>query len=66
MKLIEFKYNNKIGTAGTWKVAAPKYGSEKGLQTSTDARFYQLSAKTPKFSNKGKTLIVQYGVNMNS
>jgi len=36
--------------------------ADKGLQTSEDARFYQISAKFPGFSNKGKTLIVQYSV----
>jgi calreticulin len=64
---VKSKNKESEGTAGTWKIAAPKYGSEKGLQTATDARFYQISAKTPnKFSNKGKTLIVQYAANMNS
>lgn len=34
-----------------------------GLQTSTDARFYALSAKFPEaFSNEGKTLVVQFTV----
>jgi len=63
---VKSKHKESEGTAGAWKVAAPKYGTEKGLQTATDARFYQLSAKTPKFSNKGKTLILQYAANMNS
>jgi len=47
-------------------VKAPKHGTEKGLQTTVDARFYQATAKFPKFSNKGKTLILQYAANMNS
>jgi len=35
---------------------------DKGLHTTTDARFYQISAKYPEFSNKGKTLVLQYSV----
>lgn len=33
-----------------------------GLQTSEDARFYGLSARFDKFSNAGKTLVVQFTV----
>merc|ERR1712216_838033 len=33
-----------------------------GLQTVTDYRWYDISAKTPTFSNKGKTLVIQYTV----
>merc|ERR1712070_1282634 len=33
-----------------------------GLKTMTDYRWYDISAKTPTFSNKGKTLVVQYTV----
>jgi len=33
-----------------------------GLQTSQDARFYGLSAKFDKFSNEGKTLVIQFTV----
>jgi calreticulin len=51
---------------GTMKVSAGKYfGDEeaaKGLQTSQDAKFYAISAKTKEFSNEGKTLVVQYTV----
>jgi len=32
------------------------------VQTSTDARFYKASAHFPKFSNKGKPLVLQYTV----
>jgi calreticulin len=32
------------------------------LKTAQDARFYQISAKFPEFSNKGKTLVLQYSV----
>jgi len=54
--------------SGAWKVSAGKYhaeGSDKfvGLQTTQDARFYDISAKFPKsFSNKDKKLVVSYSV----
>merc|ERR1712157_1889 len=42
------------------------YGDEKrdkGIQTSQDAKFYQLSTKLEKsFSNEGKPLVLQYQV----
>merc|ERR1711998_561583 len=51
---------------GIMKVSAGKYyGDEeagKGLQTSQDAKFYAISAKTKEFSNEGKTLVVQFSV----
>merc|ERR1712054_515644 len=51
---------------GAMKVTSGKfYGDEeagKGLQTSQDAKFYAISAKTKEFSNEGKTLVVQYSV----
>jgi len=60
------KNKESEGTQGVFKVAASKYATdanaEKGLQTSQDARFYQATAKFPKFSNKGKTLYFQYSV----
>merc|ERR1711990_1022232 len=49
---------------GTFKVSAGKfYGdaeASKGLQTSQDAKFYGIMAKTKEFSNEGKTLVVQF------
>merc|ERR1712078_9379 len=36
--------------------------SNMGLQTSQDAKFYAISASFPEFSNKDKTLVVQYTV----
>lgn len=54
------------GTQGKWEVSAGKfYGdaeADKGLRTSEDAKFYQISAAFPEFSNKGKDLILQYTV----
>jgi len=54
------------GTNGEFGISAGKFfGDEeeqKGLQTQKDARFYQISAQTKEFSNKGKTLVLQYSV----
>jgi len=59
-------FKESEGTQGKWEVTAGKfYGdaeADKGLQTSQDARFYQISAAFPEFSNKGKDLILQYSV----
>jgi calreticulin len=35
---------------------------DKGIKTSQDARFYSMSAKFDKFSNEGKTLVIQFSV----
>merc|ERR1712093_818342 len=49
---------------GVFKVSAGKFYGDaevgKGLQTSQDAKFYAISAKTKEFSNEGKTLVIQY------
>merc|ERR1711934_278169 len=51
---------------GAFKVSAGKFYNDaeagKGLQTSQDAKFYAISAKTKEFSNEGKTLVIQYSV----
>merc|ERR1712193_137674 len=51
---------------GAMKVSAGKFYGDaeagKGLQTSQDAKFYAISAKTKEFTNEGKTLVVQYTV----
>jgi len=58
------KVKEADGTLGKWAHSAGKYYNDaekdKGIQTSEDARFYQISAKLPKFSNKGKDLVIQY------
>lgn len=53
--------------AGEFKLSAGKfYGDvvkDQGLQTSQDAKFYQISSKLEKpFSNEGKTLVLQFSV----
>jgi len=59
------KHKEKEGTAGEWTHTAGKFFNDaekdKGLKTSTDARFYQISAKmNDHSSNKGKDFIVSY------
>jgi calreticulin len=55
------------GTQGKWEVNhGAFYGdaqADKGLRTTQDARFYQISAAMPtEFSNEGKDLILQFSV----
>jgi calreticulin len=55
----------KGGDEGTWDTTAGKYygdANNKGLHTTTDYRWYDISAKTPSFNNKGKKLVLQYTV----
>jgi len=63
---VKSKHKEAEGTQGVWGWTAGKYYNDaeedKGLQTSQDARFYQITAEFPEFSNKGKTLILQYSV----
>lgn len=33
-----------------------------GIQTHTDAKHYAISAKIPEFTNKNRTLVVQYSI----
>jgi len=57
---------HKGSDAGKFKLSAGKfYGDikkDQGLQTSEDAKFYQISAKTETFSNEGKSLVLQFSV----
>jgi len=63
---VKSSFKEAEGTAGKWEVSAGKfYGdaeADKGLRTTEDARFYQISAAFPEFSNKDKKLILQYSV----
>jgi calreticulin len=63
---VKSKNKESEGTQGPWGWSAGKYyndaEADKGLQTTTDARFYQISAEFPEFSNKGKDLVLQYSV----
>jgi len=63
---VKSKHKEADVTQGPWGWSAGKYfndeNEDKGLQTTQDARFYQISAKVPKFSSKGKDLIFQYSI----
>ncbi|KAG2626449.1 hypothetical protein PVAP13_3KG354600 [Panicum virgatum] len=51
--------------AGEWNHTSGKWNGDaedKGIQTSEDYRFYAISAEYPEFSNKGKTLVLQFSV----
>ncbi|KAI4372467.1 hypothetical protein MLD38_010694 [Melastoma candidum] len=53
------------GKAGTFKHTAGKWSGDpddKGIQTYNDAKHYAISAKVPEFTNKDRTLVVQYSV----
>ncbi|KAH9523589.1 hypothetical protein Btru_040407 [Bulinus truncatus] len=60
---VDSKHKSDLGkfkwTAGKFYGDAEK---DKGLQTSEDAKFYGISAKFDKFSNEGKTLVIQFTV----
>merc|ERR1711865_436065 len=57
---------NDTSEAGAWEVTAGQFFADaeksKGLRTTEDAKFYAISTKFPSFSNKDKTLIIQYVV----
>jgi calreticulin len=63
---VKSKSREADGTQGAWEVSHGKYygdaSGDKGLRTTQDARFYQISAGFPQFSNEGKDLIIQYSV----
>ncbi|XP_050161838.1 calreticulin [Myiozetetes cayanensis] len=52
-------YGRFVLTAGKFYGDAEK---DKGIQTSQDARFYALSARFEPFSNRDKTLVLQFTV----
>lgn len=66
-KWINSKSKEAEGTLGKWELSHGKYyndaAKDKGIKTSQDAKFYQVSVELDKpFSNEGKDLIVQYSV----
>ncbi|KAK3031889.1 hypothetical protein RJ639_035199, partial [Escallonia herrerae] len=53
------------GKAGTFKHTAGKWSADpddKGIQTYNDAKHYAISAKTPEFNNRDRTLVFQYSI----
>uniref|UniRef100_A0ACD5WHV2 Uncharacterized protein n=1 Tax=Avena sativa TaxID=4498 RepID=A0ACD5WHV2_AVESA len=62
---VKSDWKRSEGKAGTFKHTAGKYSGDpddKGIQTTLDARHFAISAKIPEFSNKGRTLVVQYSI----
>jgi calreticulin len=59
-------WKKSSGGAGTFELnAGDFYGdaeADKGLKTTQDARFYSISSKMTEFSNKDKTLVIQFSV----
>ncbi|WRX24093.1 Calreticulin/calnexin - like 4 [Theobroma cacao] len=53
------------GKAGGFKHTAGKWSGDpddKGIQTSGDAKHFAISAKIPEFTNKNRTLVLQYSL----
>ncbi|KAL2330157.1 hypothetical protein Fmac_017738 [Flemingia macrophylla] len=58
-------WKSSEGKAGSFKHTAGKWAGDpddKGIQTSSDAKHSAISAKIPEFSNKNRTLVLQYSV----
>ncbi|XP_020576981.1 calreticulin-3 [Phalaenopsis equestris] len=53
------------GKAGSFKHTAGNWAGDpddKGIQTYPDTRHFAISAKIPEFSNKNRTLVLQYSI----
>ncbi|KAK9159620.1 hypothetical protein Syun_005961 [Stephania yunnanensis] len=62
---VKSDWKKSEGNAGSFKHTAGKWSGDpddKGIQTATDARHFAISAKIPEFSNKNKTLVLQYSI----
>ncbi|GJM92311.1 hypothetical protein PR202_ga08773 [Eleusine coracana subsp. coracana] len=62
---VQSDWKRSEGKAGKFKHTAGRYSGDpddKGIQTSMDARHFAISAKFPEFSNKNRTLVVQYSI----
>jgi len=62
---VNSEWKKDDNTAGQWNHTSGKWNGDaddKGIQTSEDYRFYAISAGYPEFSNKDKTLVLQFSV----
>ncbi|TKY65333.1 Calreticulin-3 protein [Spatholobus suberectus] len=62
---VKSDWKSSEGKAGSFKHTAGKWAGDpddKGIQTSSDAKHFAISAKIPEFSNKNRTLVLQYSV----
>jgi hypothetical protein len=56
---------DKGSDAGNWVHTAGEFAADendKGIQTGTDYRFYQLSSVFDEFSNEGEDLVFQFSI----
>ncbi|KAJ7568649.1 hypothetical protein O6H91_01G042100 [Diphasiastrum complanatum] len=62
---VKSDWKRPAGLAGKWLHTAGKWHGDpddKGIQTYPDARYFAISARFPQFSNKNRTLVIQYSV----
>ncbi|KAK3138317.1 hypothetical protein QOZ80_5AG0367270 [Eleusine coracana subsp. coracana] len=62
---VKSNWKRSEGKAGTFRHTAGTYSGDpddKGIQTTTDAKHFAISAKFPEFSNKNRTLVIQYSI----
>ncbi|KAL5167193.1 Calreticulin-3 [Glycine soja] len=62
---VKSDWKSSEGKAGSFKHTAGKWAGDpddKGIQTSSDAKHFAISAKIPEFTNKNRTLVLQYSV----
>lgn len=52
-------YGKFVSSSGTWHADEKR---DQGIKTSENAKFYALSTKFKKFSNRGKPLVIQFTV----
>nr|WMP39828.1 calreticulin-3 [Solanum melongena] len=63
---VKSDWKRSEGKAGSFKHTAGKWAGDpddKGIQTS-NAQHFAISAKIPEFSNKNRTLVVQYSIKL--
>ncbi|CAI0438937.1 unnamed protein product [Linum tenue] len=64
---VKSDWKRSEGKAGTFKHTAGKWSGDpddKGIQTTNDAKHFAISAKIPEFSNKDRTLVLQYSIRL--
>ncbi|GJU14795.1 calreticulin-3 [Tanacetum coccineum] len=64
---VKSDWKKSEGKAGSFKHTAGSWSGDpddKGLQTTTDARHFAISAKIPEFNNKNRTLVLQYSIKL--
>ncbi|KAJ7521554.1 hypothetical protein O6H91_19G059500 [Diphasiastrum complanatum] len=65
IRWVKSDWKRSAGLAGNWLHTAGQWHGDpddKGIQTNPDARYFAISAQFPEFSNKNRTLVIQYSV----